>query len=315
MNTRMPLKPVYALIGEDSFLQLQKLAEIRAQLPKDVQSMEFDGERAELAEVLDELRSFAMFGGGGKLVIVRNADEFVSRFRPQLEDYLAKPSSSGVLVLRVSTLPKTTRIYKLIDKLGGVEVCEPPKQAALPQWIIQRGKSVHKLAIDPAAANLLADLIGNDLGRLDNELAKIALQVEGGRVSTEQVLHSVSFQREQEIYDMTNELAMGRPDEALRRWRHLVQLDSSAEFRAVTWLTMWLEDVGIVVSGGSTAKMAWKYRERLPQFIKVANSLGQSRYARAVTLLAEMDRRAKSGLGDATDNVEQFILSFATGSR
>jgi DNA polymerase III delta subunit len=315
MNTLMPLKPVYALIGEDSFLQLQKLSEIRAQLPKDVQSMEFDGERAELAEVLDELRSFAMFGGGGKLVIVRNADDFISRFRPQLEDYLAKPSSSGVLVLRVSTLPKTTRIYKMIDKLGGAEVCEAPKQAALPQWIIQRGKSVHKLAIEPAAANLLADLIGNDLGRLDNELAKIALQVDGGRVSTEQVLHSVSFQREQEIYDMTNELAMGRPDEALRRWRHLVQLDSSAEFRAVTWLTMWLEDVGAVVTGGSTAKMAWKYRERLPQFIKVANSLGKSRYARAVTLLAEMDRRAKSGLGDATDNVEQFILSFATEAK
>ncbi|HMB95727.1 MAG TPA: hypothetical protein VKK61_06775, partial [Tepidisphaeraceae bacterium] len=69
-------KPVYALIGADSFLQLQKLAEVRGQLPKDVQTIELDGERAELADALDELRSFAMFGSA-KLVILRSADDFV----------------------------------------------------------------------------------------------------------------------------------------------------------------------------------------------------------------------------------------------
>ncbi len=42
------------------------------------QRVDVDGEKAELAEVLDELRSFAMFGPG-KLVVVRNADEFLSR--------------------------------------------------------------------------------------------------------------------------------------------------------------------------------------------------------------------------------------------
>ena len=304
-------KPIYALVGEDSFLQLQKLKEIRALFSDDVQSMEFEGDRAELAEVLDELRSFAMFGGGGKLVVVRNGDEFIKRFRESLEDYAAKPSDSGTLVLRLNSLPKTQRIAKLIQKVGSIEECEPPKQAALPQWIVNRGKSVHKLSVDPSAANLLADLIGNDLGKLDNELAKLALQVDSGKVGQDQILASVSFQREQEIVDMTHELAVGKPAEALRRWRHLTQLDSSAEFRAVTWLTMWLEDVGIVVAGGNTSKMAWKYRDRLPQFISTAKSLGKDRYAKAVTMLAELDKRAKSGLGDATTNVEQFILSFA----
>ena len=77
------LKPVYALVGSDVFLQLQKQAEMLQQAPADAQRIDIDGERAELAEVLDELRSFAMFGGH-KLVIVRDADDFVSRFREQL---------------------------------------------------------------------------------------------------------------------------------------------------------------------------------------------------------------------------------------
>ncbi len=48
------MKPVYALVGTDSFLQLQKLNELLAQMPNDVQRVDVDGERAELAEVLDE---------------------------------------------------------------------------------------------------------------------------------------------------------------------------------------------------------------------------------------------------------------------
>jgi len=40
---------------------------------------------------------------------------------------------------------------------------------------------------------------------------------------------------------MTDEIAAGHTTAALRRWRQLVQMDSSAEFRAVTWLGMWLE--------------------------------------------------------------------------
>ena len=55
--------------------------------------------------MLDELRSFAMFGGA-KLVVVRDADEFIGRYREPLEDYAAKPADSGTLVLRLASLPK-----------------------------------------------------------------------------------------------------------------------------------------------------------------------------------------------------------------
>lgn len=303
------VKPVYALVGDDPFLQLQKLADIRGKMPADVQPIEFDGERVELAEVLDELRSFAMFGGG-KLVVVRNGDDFITRFREKLEDYLAKPSSSGTLVLRVKSLPATQRVHKLIIKVGEVQPCEAPKQ--LVPWIVDRAKKSYQLSLAPAAAQLLAELIGADLGRLDNELAKLQLQVEGNTVSADAVMASASFQREQEIKEMTMELALGRPTEALKRWRYLSQSDSSAEFRAVTWLTMWLEDVGTVLSGENANSMSWKYRNEFSTFLRVSNRMGHRRHSKAVQFLADLDRRAKSGLGDASENVEQFILSFAS---
>lgn len=309
-------KPVYALVGEDSFIQLQRLAAILKQLPADVQRVDADGERAELSEVLDELRSFAMFGGG-KLVVVRDADEFIGRFREPLEEYVAHPSDSATLVLRLKSLPKTQRIYKAIDKVGEIQDCNPPKE--LVRWITAHGKDAHRVTLTSEAARLLADLIGADLGRIDSELAKLAIESDSGKIGPEQVAGGVSFQREQEMWDMTNELAAGRPREALRRWRQLIQLDPSAEFRAVTWLGMWLEDVGTVLAakagrGPGAGKLAWKYKDRLTDFTRTAERLGPAGHRQALDLLAEADLHSKSGVGDAAANVERFILQLTAAT-
>src|SRR5688572_12945857 len=155
-------KPVYALVGDDSFLQLQELARITALVGKDAQRMDYDGDSAQLAEVLDELRCYSMFGGDcGKLVVMRNADAFVTKFREQLEEYVASPADSGTLVLRLSSLPANQRIAKLIAKNGEIVPCEPPKD--LPKWAVERAKSAHRVQLAPDAARVLADLIGPDL--------------------------------------------------------------------------------------------------------------------------------------------------------
>jgi DNA polymerase III subunit delta len=306
-------KPVYALVGADPFLQLQKQHEVLSQLPPDAQRADLDGERAELADVLDELRSFAMFGGG-KVVVVRNADAFLTRFREQLEEYVASPSDSATLILRFDSLPSNQRIYKAIAKAGQIEPCAPPKDLA--RWAIAHAKSAHGATITPDAAAMLVELVGEDLGRLDTELAKLALASDNGRIEPESVSAGVAFQRERQMWDMTNELACGRTAEALKKWRQLIQLDSSAEFRAVTWLGMWLENVRKAIAMKRTGLQPFAIAQQLriwPReiqgpFFQTADALGEAGAARATDLLADVDLRSKSGLGDAASNVERFIL-------
>jgi len=311
----MPLKPVHALVGNDLFLQLEKLSELQRAAGKDAQRIDVDGESAQLGEVLDELRSFAMFSAS-KFVVVRNADDFIKRYREQVEEYVEKPSAGSVLVLRVSSLPSNQRIYKYIVANGQVHDCEAPKK--LGEWIINRAKSTHKLAIKPDAAALLLDLIGPDLGRLDNELAKLAIQT-NGVADAKAVSEAVSFQREQEMWDMTNEVAAGNIAEALRRWRHLCQLDSSAEFRAVTWLGMWLEKVRRALQlrreGKNDFTIArelkiWPMDQQRP-FFQTASNIGEGGADRLIELLTDIDYRSKNGLGDMKENVERFLLSVA----
>lgn len=309
------LIPVYALVGEDAFLQLQKLLSLLSGLPPDTQRIDVDGERVELAELLDELRSFSMFSGC-KVVVVRNAEALITRHRESLETYVNHPSTSSVLVLRVPVLPARERISKAIAKVGRIEDCSPPRDVA--RWASEQAVKAHKLTITPAAARLLAELVGADLGRIDNELAKLAIQYDGQKVDVPQVTQSVAFQREQEMKEMTIELAVGRPEQALRRWRQLVQLDPSTEFRAVTWLALWLADVSTVLAarrtgGDGTQKLSWKYKDRLSQFMSNAQKLGEAGVSRALDLLAEIDRQSKTGVGEAATNVERFLLTMGAG--
>jgi DNA polymerase-3 subunit delta len=310
-------KAAYALVGEDSFLQLQMLAGVMREMPEGAQRSDYDGETATLADVLDELRSFAMFGGGYKLVTIRNADPFVTRYRESLEDYLAAPSTSASLLLRLGSLPGTTRIAKIIQKIGRIELCEPPKDLA--KWAITHAKTVHRAAFTPDAARLLVEQVGSVLGRLDMEIAKLAINADGGTITVEHVSDMVAFTRDREMKDLTSAVAAGDTAEALRRWRQLIQSDPASEFRAVTWLGLWLGDVNLVLTEGrrspAVQKLFWKYKgDAFKRFCDNCEKLGRAGYARAVDLLAEIDKQSKSGVGDAAENVERFILTMAQTS-
>ena len=308
------LKPVYALVGDDAFLQLEEVAALLHTAPPDTLRIDIDGEAAELADVLDELRSFAMFGGG-KIVVVRDGDDFVSRFRESLEKYVAAPSNSATLVLRMKSLPANQRIHKLIAKVGQIIDCKPPKQLA--RWIMDRGKNVHALTIGFDVAELLANLVGENLGRLDSELAKLALVGASGRLTMADITGTVAFQKEQKIYEMTNALSAGNIEEAVRRWRQLLQTDKSAEFRGITWICLWLESVrrgiemqkrGIPPADIARDLRIWQ-RDTIPSFMRVCQAMGGEGVTRAMAQLAEIDYQSKTGVGDAAENVERFLLS------
>ena len=119
------------------------------------------------------------------------------------------------------------------------------------------------------------------------------------------------------MWDMTNEVAAGRTTAALRRWRQLVQLDGSAEFRAVTWLVMWLEKVRKALVMMRAGRREFDIARELKiwpasaagEFLKTAGRIGDAQAARLIDRLAEVDRRSKSGLGEMAANVERFLVS------
>ena len=85
----------------------------------------FPGPQTDLADMLDELFTLPFFSKR-RLVIVEDADTFVTKHRKDLEAYVEKPSASGILVLQVKQWTSTTRLAKLVDEGGAAHRLRRP---------------------------------------------------------------------------------------------------------------------------------------------------------------------------------------------
>jgi DNA polymerase III subunit delta len=173
--------------------------------------------------VLDELATVAMFGGVKRLVAVEQADDFVSRYRQQLEDYVQRPGRTGVLVLDLDSLPANTRLYKLIAA-GGLGIdCSAPAEARLTKWLADWAKKRHNVQLSPDAADALVELVGAELGLLDQELAKLAISLgEAKRITPELVARYVGGWRAKTAWEMLDAALEGKLPEAMRQLDRLL---------------------------------------------------------------------------------------------
>src|SRR5271155_2421634 len=99
-----PVRPVYAVYGDDSYLIRESIRAIAFNLFPDDEEREsaisrFAGPTSWLANVLDEVSTLPFFSRR-RLVIVDDADPFVTKYRRELENYLENPCESSSLLLQ-----------------------------------------------------------------------------------------------------------------------------------------------------------------------------------------------------------------------
>jgi DNA polymerase-3 subunit delta len=230
---KYPAAPVCVVFGDESFLRRQAIQELRQRAlgsdDAEFSLTRFDGDAAQMRDVLDELSTVALFGGGNRLVVIDNADDFVSKQRASLEDYVAKPKASGTLVLEVTTWPKTTRLYKAVDSSGLQIDCKTPDARSTTKWLAGWAKSRHQARLETAAAEAMLDLVGPELGLLDQELAKLAVSVKPGEpITAELVDQLVGGWRSQTAWDMIDAALAGNPREALAQLDRLLLAGENA---------------------------------------------------------------------------------------
>jgi DNA polymerase-3 subunit delta len=234
---KYPVKGACAVYGDEEYLKSEVLTALRRQLlgadDAEFALTTFEGKEAQLREVSDALGTNSLFGGGGSVVIVEEADAFVTQYRPQLEDLVAKSPAGRVLVLDVKTLPVNTRLAKAIAANGlaieckSVESYETRDRAAkereLKKWLSQRAKSVHNARFDEPAVNALFELVPPEPGVLVQELDKLAIiSGKDSVIDVKLVCENVGGWRARAAWDMVDAAADGRAAEALAQLDRLI---------------------------------------------------------------------------------------------
>src|SRR2546428_7311977 len=211
-------QPVYVLHGEEDFLKRQVLTALRALVlePEDdtFGLSAYSGDKATFAEVNDELQTLP-FAGSRRMIVVDNADPFVTKFRPMLEKYVAQPAATGVLVLDVKTWLGNTRLAKMVNSDVTI-VCKPPPAYQLSNWCVQWAASQYGKQLVAGAASLLVDLIGPEMGQLDQELKKLAIYVgTAKRIDSADVDKLVGSSRAENMWKIFDAIGSGQSAQAL----------------------------------------------------------------------------------------------------
>lgn len=307
--------PVYAVVTAERLLRDAALHGILSALGEHMDTLgptRVDGARAELADVLDELRTMSLLGGR-RVVIVDDADAFITANRQALEKYCSTPADSGSLILLCNSMPANTKLYKIITRMGGVSRIEAPKGRRVLPWMQDRVRSHYAKRLGTPAAQMLFDYVGGTLGTLDAELSKLATYIgDRDEIAPADVAALTGRHREEKIFAVTDAMDVGDVAGALSHWQQVLATDRAAPARALAglaWSVRRLLDVSRQWQSGvniqSLARMMYTDPQVLRQ--RLQRTGPQRLELRQKDLLAA-EIEVKTGLTTVESAIEKFIV-------
>lgn len=213
-------KPVYLLFGPE-----RKKVEDAAFALKDALAPSLGGaennfrysslgsgpDDADAQDVVAQLNTVSMFGGG-KLVLLGPLPSLNKAAIGALAEYAANPNGQSTLIVAVAPPKGEGRSIAGLEKsalateaarTGVVVHFAATREADVIKWIAQKFAS-YELSIAPGAADLLLELCGKDLDRLDGEIQKLAGYAAGkDKVTRADVEVSAGDWRLDKIWDFT----------------------------------------------------------------------------------------------------------------
>ena len=241
---------LYVLYGRDDFSLREELTRIKGELDSDGMLSSntdvLDG-REVSPEQLMAICDTMPFLSAHRLVVVEGllkrfdpperprrgargarggSSEALERWRG-LAEYAQRMSDTTTLVLVDEELSDKNPLLEALRSAG--QVREFPALRAVLPWILERAQS-KGIDISPAAARLLADLVGNNLWVLASELEKLAAYAQGRRIEGADVRALVSEARQVNIFAMVDAIVEKRAAVALRLLRQLTTAGAEGSY-------------------------------------------------------------------------------------
>lgn len=297
---------------------------------------QFDGDSTRWSDLRDDLATASLFDMDGKRsIVIRRADKFVSNHRPELEKYIAKPGDASRLMIELDSLASNTRIYKGLLKDQMLVGCGVSNDKKLGVTAATRRKFLtgyvarrHDVTLAKAAADALVEMIGEEVGMLDTEIAKLALYLEPGATIDEALVRDVvAGWQGKTVWQITDAIAAGDAAEALRQLDKLMSGGQRpiALLPQIAWSLRRLGMATAVVEHREKCGRRWQLEDALssagihrPADAQRAKSqlqgLGRARAKQLLPWLLDADLRLKgthSAEGRDRFLLEQLVMRLA----
>ncbi len=217
---------LYLFCGEDSFSAYEKAQLWKAKFLEkygDLNCLIFRGEDMTANEFQTALESFP-FLSEKKLIFISdflkngNSDD-QKKIAEMLDDI---PDYAVVLFWEHQKPDARTVLYKKLVKRGVLENYERKSGPVLHRWIRERFQK-RSASVGEREIRLLADLVGNNLWNLHNEMDKLLLYASGQTITEEMIGKVVSPNPSSSIFKLTDMLGEKRIKEALSTLEVLIE--------------------------------------------------------------------------------------------
>ena len=203
--------PVYFLMGEEpyfidlltNYIEKNALSEEE----KTFNQIILYGKDTDVPGIIEASRRFPMMSSH-QVVIVREAQGLA-----KIEDliyYVDNPLASTILVVnyKYKKLDKRKKLFKAIEKKGVILDSRRLYDDKIPAWI-NSYLGTHQKKIEPKAAMILTEFLGNDLGKIANELDKLVLILDQGDVliNPKHIEEHIGISKDYNNFELNNALA------------------------------------------------------------------------------------------------------------
>lgn len=201
--------PVYLLMGEEPFY-IDVISDYIEDNVLDDTGKEFNqsvlyGRETDVATIIATAKRFPMMSDH-QVVIVKEAQNV--KDIEKLESYVNNPLKSTILVIchKYKSLDKRKSFYKTVAAKGVVLDSKKIYENKMPEWIAAYVKR-HGYRISPQAAQLLADHLGNDLGKVVNEVRKVYISLpKGGEFTPALIEQNIGISKDFNVFELQEAL-------------------------------------------------------------------------------------------------------------
>lgn len=219
-HAQEPLRPVYALYGDEALLMQEAADGLRAAARRQGFS-ERELAHAERGldwnELLASANTLSLFGDR-KLLEIRFSGKPDAQAAAAIESYARNPSPDNLLLLLLPKLDGTAQKAKwfIACEDAGVSVMIPSVDAAaLPDWLQARARQAG-LQLAPEALTLLVDKVEGNLLAAAQEVEKLRLLHGEGQLTLDQVQEAVADSARYNVYDLVDCALQGDAARAAR---------------------------------------------------------------------------------------------------
>jgi DNA polymerase III subunit delta len=297
------LKPAYLLGGTDRPKIDRALERLRRRFePASVQLLSAGDTPGE--DVVAACNALGLFADGGRLIVVNGVEAWKAADAKAIAAYLKAPAPATTLALVGGELKKDAPIAKVVAAAGEVLLWEVPKRG-LQRWVAEQFQ-VHGATIEPEAARLLVELVGEDLYELATEIDKLATWAGGERVAVDDVERLVAARGETTSFALTD--AWGARDVAgvLRASESMLERSGDPYSKTIPRLlgvlgshVSRIRECQALEAGGVSAKDAAARLKRNPYYVgklyAQARNFSPEELSEVTVRLADLDHALKGG--------------------